>query len=139
MGENVELGPLHPVQGTKFLLDNWKYTREGSAEHVIKVIEKNPTSGVYVDGQIVCGAVANANGTLGMLHTDNNFRRAGYAQLCMRFLLKEMAQAGLIPVSSARATNARSCRLHDKLGMNCTHETDYIINMSNAEERVSDH
>ncbi len=132
--EDIEIRPLDKNSGAKFLLDNWKYTKEGSMEYVQKVLEKNnPSAGVYINGELACGALVNVHGLIGLLYTDIHYRRMGLAQLCMRYLFKEMAKAGLVPTSSAQAKNYKSCNFHEKLSMAITHETDYVYHTPYAE------
>lgn len=134
---NIELRPLEVVNGSKFLLDNWKYTRNGSIDHVQTVLKKNPSVGIFVDGNLACGALVNVHGLLGLLYTGANYRRHGFAQMCARYLSKEMAKLGMVPCSSSQSKNVKSVNFHEKLGMKITHETAYILHTPYTEERTA--
>ncbi|CAL8074496.1 unnamed protein product [Orchesella dallaii] len=137
LNEGIEIRPLDKTAGAKFLLDNWKYTKDGTPEYVQKVIEKNPSAGVFVDGKLACGALVNVHGLIGLLYTDNHYRRMGLAQLCMRFLFKEMARMGQVPCSTSQSKNDKSCNFHKKLGMIITHETDYVFHTPYSEAKFN--
>ncbi|ODM95765.1 hypothetical protein Ocin01_10913 [Orchesella cincta] len=137
LNDGIEIRPLDKTIGAKFLLDNWKYTKDGTPEYVQKVLDKNPSAGVFVDGKLACGALVNVHGLIGLLYTDNHYRRMGLAQLCMRFLFKEMAKIGQVPCSTSQSKNDKSTNFHEKLGMVVTHETDYIFHIPYSEAKFN--
>lgn len=127
LDENVELRPLDGDSDAKFLTENWKYTKPGTLEHVKTVLNYNPSAGVFVNGKLVCGALVNFHGMFGLLYTDPAYRRHGFAQICAKYLCKEMAKRGMVPCSSGQRKNYNSINFHKKLGMKLTHETNYIL------------
>lgn len=105
-------------------------------DHVQTVLQKNPSAGVFVDGQLACGALVNVHGLIGLLYTGESYRRLGLAQVCARYLSKEMAKLGMVPCSSSQSRNIKSVNFHEKLGMKMTHETAYIYHVPYSEEKM---
>jgi len=117
---------LDLTQGVPFILKEWKYSSVELADYLKHVISHNDTMGIYASNQLVCGAATHVNGIIGMLNTKEGFRRKGYAQMCMRSLMKRLAEKELIPCSAAEICNPASVKLHEKLGMKISHTVDYI-------------
>lgn len=127
MDKNVELRPLDESTGAKFLTNNWDSSKPGTMDYVQTVLKINPSAGVFVNGKLVCGALVNIHGMLGLLHTHQEYRRYGFALICGKFIFKEMAKLDMVPCSSAQRKNIKSVNFHKKLGMKLTHETNYIL------------
>jgi hypothetical protein len=101
-GSTIELKSLNldSINGAKFLVDNWPFAKSGSLSYVRKLIERNPSSGVYINGKLVSGAAMNGSGMITMLYTLPDFRLKGYAQLCMNYCAESLLKENLIPVSA---------------------------------------
>lgn len=63
---------------------NWEYRSDGSLEMIQKMIgiseAKGGCVGLCVDGTLVSWILHYLDGSLGMLFTDENYRRNGYAE-----------------------------------------------------------
>jgi hypothetical protein len=63
---------------------NWEYRSDGSLEMIQKMIgiseAKGGCVGLCVDGTLVSWILRYLDGSLGMLFTDENYRRNGYAE-----------------------------------------------------------
>jgi GNAT superfamily N-acetyltransferase len=116
-------------EGLDFFLSTWKYNRLGSDKYLAKIISKHISGGVYENGNPVAGCAMNGHGLIGVLNTEKSSRRKGYGSLCMKFLLKEMAINGYVPVSTAMQTNHSAVVLHEKLGLKFSHECDFIFHV----------
>jgi predicted GNAT family acetyltransferase len=78
-------------QGIPFLMDEWKYSVQGSDKYLTKIIQHNESAGIYVKDELVCGVTTHVNGLIGMLNTKETYRRKGYAQICMKTLIRNLA------------------------------------------------
>jgi len=116
--------------GLEFMFKNWKYSEEKTKDYLARILQKLPSGGVYIDERIVSGVVQNSNGVIGMLFTRPEERNKGYGVSVMRYLIKEIFQAGLSPCSVAEMRNIASQKLHEKVGMQKSHEVDYIWYMN---------
>jgi len=108
------------------MLKKWKYSVDGTRDYMTRILQKVPSGGVYVDERIVSGVLQNSNGVIGMLFTYRGERNKGYGVRAMRFLIKEIFQAGQSLCSVAEMKNIASQKLHEKVGMQKSHEVDYI-------------
>jgi len=125
----VEVKPLtvDADGGLELLLKGWKYTRPGTAEFLQDVIENGLTSGVFVNGDPVCGVIENRSGLLGMLFTAKDHRNKGYAQICTQYLMKQLGNNGFVVASAVECRNIPSSAFHLKAGMIEAHLCDYIM------------
>lgn len=112
--------------GIEFILNSWKYAKEGSRSVVTRQIEKCESGSVYVDNNLVCGVLLAGFGLLSMLFTDKDHRQKGYAKLCMRFAFKELAKNGLVPALTVESRNISSLTFHEKLGCKIAARVDWI-------------
>ncbi|XP_021948945.1 uncharacterized protein LOC110846484 isoform X2 [Folsomia candida] len=126
VGSTIEVKPLDVNDGAKFLVENWPFARTGSHAYVRKLIERNCSSGVYVDNRLVCGAALNGSGMITMLHTLPEFRHKGYATLCMNYFVQTLFKDNLIPCCTVETTNIASISLQRKIGLQVSHDVSYI-------------
>jgi len=117
---------LDVEKGTEFLLRHWKHSRAGTRNYLQVLISRHDTLGIYIENNPVCALITHINGTMGMLNTADEFRRKGYAQICMKALIKDLAQNGFVPCSAVEVPNNVSQALHQKIGMKASHIVDYI-------------
>lgn len=71
---DVLVKSLDKTQGLKFLLETWKYAALGADRYLTRIIDKNISSGVYCNGEIVSAAVINSHGLIGVLNTSLEHR-----------------------------------------------------------------
>lgn len=114
--------------GAEFITSLWKYTAPGTLEFAKDMIQKLPSSGVYINNsQVVSGAMTHPHFNIGMLATNPNYRGKGYALICMKALIKNLAEEGYIPCSAVEVKNEASNKFHLKCGMKLFRTCDYIL------------
>lgn len=87
---------------------------------------RNGSSGVFIDGKLVAGALQNGSGMISMLNTLPSFRHKGYAQLCMDYFVQYLLKDNLIPCCTVEMSNTASLALQRKIGLKPSHEAFYI-------------
>jgi hypothetical protein len=129
--DELELRSLAGDEGLHFLLRRWKYTKPGTEAYLRRILEKNPTSGLYSKkkASFVSGIMTNSNGLMGMLSTEPSERNKGHASIVMRHLIKQIATDGLAPGSAVEQKNIASANFHKKVGMRFSHEADYVFHV----------
>lgn len=119
---NIRLGPLDLITGTPFIADNWEKCTNPlkTTEMVKKSIEKGTSGGLYLTEngieKLVCGAVVSGAGTLAMLWTHVDYRRRGYAALCIRYIFRVMVKQGMYPCLVADLVNKAAMKMYDRMG-----------------------
>lgn len=115
--------------GARFLTSHWKYAKQGSIEYTSEAIRRNPSAGIYIDGKPASGVMTHADTMIGMLTTDAKHRNKGYALICMRTLIRDLAREGYIPSSGVEQDNEVSKKFHAKCGMSLSHKCDFIFHL----------
>ena len=128
-GVLVRVEQLDTDAGVEFIAGNWAYTGEGTRKYVRTMIEKHPSTSVYVNGQAVSEAISHADLLVGMLATNPAYRNKGYAVVAMKNHLRKLAMEGYVPASCVESRNDASNRFHQKVGMVVSHSTVDINNL----------
>jgi len=123
---DVEIKPMEVVEGATFLRDHWKFATVGTLPYVLKLIQRNGSAGVFVDGKLVGGVTMNGSGMMTMLHTMNEYRHNGFAQMVMKYFIKILSAKNIMPCCTVEASNAPSIALQKKIGLKFSHETYYF-------------
>ncbi|XP_021951575.1 uncharacterized protein LOC110848627 isoform X2 [Folsomia candida] len=122
---NIQTKQLDVGHGVEFFMKNTPNAK--SEERIRSMITNSVSIGAYKEGGIVvAAALLSHRGQVGPLLTAQDHRRNGYGLTCMIELLKEMKNQGFQGASSVVKDNVKSIRLHEKLGMTMTHESDWI-------------
>jgi predicted GNAT family acetyltransferase len=117
---------MEPAEGASFLCSHWKFAKSQSYDYVVKLIERNGSAGVFVDGQIVAGITMNGSGMMTMLHTLEEHRNKGYAQMAMKYLIKILSSQNVVPCCTVESSNAPSIALQHKIGLKFSHQAYYF-------------
>jgi len=115
-GGTVELAPLR-VEHCGAVDNTWKYRSATSLQRVEKMVQRGPTSGVFVQGELVSWALTYDDGAIGMLYTVEKQRGHGYAALAAAALAQQHSQMRVAaPFCFIAHYNDESKRLFDRLG-----------------------
>jgi len=120
------VSPLDPHSACEFFSRTWKYSLPTSKEAIKELLRLNPSCGVFVDGELVCGEFVNGVGYMGMLFTLEEHRGRGYAKIVTTTLINSAIDHGMVPACAIEMKNIGSQRFHEKLGMRCSHLVDLI-------------
>src|SRR5271154_647072 len=123
----VVTSSLDADSGLDFIVDNWKYKKDGTRAYTKEILDKFLSSGVYVDGVPAAAIIVNWNGFLGMLYSGKEFRGKGYAKMCTLHLMKQLGLKGYHIASGVECNNKPPNRFHESLGFLKSHVCDDIL------------
>jgi len=116
--------------GGDFFNRTWQYAKYNSLTYLRRILERNPSSGVYLNGSTIpiTGMALNGLGLLSMLYTEPEYRNKGYAKITTQNLIKEVRKRKLIACSFVDSDNSISRAFHDSIGMKAICQVYFIIN-----------
>jgi len=103
--------------GKEFLVTTWRHTDEGTGKILEHLLKRTISAGIYIGGKPVAGVIQNTMGYLGMLYTLPEYRKKGYAKICMLHAMKEIAKQGFIPATFVETFNTTSHAFQLSLGL----------------------
>ncbi|RZC34221.1 CKS, FR47, and/or Acetyltransf 1 domain containing protein [Asbolus verrucosus] len=114
---DVHVKKLDPSLGEQ-INSVWPHKFPGSEGFVSDLIEINGGYGLFLKGsdEPVAWVLKHCFGQVGMLQTDDNHKRKGYASLVLKALAKEMGGEGLWPFGTVLADNSASVGMFQRLG-----------------------
>lgn len=135
--KEAKVNSLNSEEGVNLIHDNWVYAKEGTKTYVRRILEHNPSCGLFIstDGKLikkyapVSGVVTTANGFLGMLFTAKKWRNHHFGTIVMKSLMQDLINKGFIPCSVVEEHNKISKKFHEKLGMKISHCVDFVYNI----------
>lgn len=94
------------------------YSKETSVENIAREIELFPSAGVFLKAtdELVAWMMFYPPNGMSRLHTQEIYRRKGYASLAIRYLSKRCAQAGFLPKVNVISGDVAPTGLYKKLG-----------------------
>nr|XP_018916227.1 PREDICTED: uncharacterized protein LOC109043477 [Bemisia tabaci] len=123
----VHVAPLDPAFSSE-IQSKWVHTFRGAAGHVEALIDNNFGLGVYLrDTNELCAWVlCNQYSGLGILHTRQEHRRKGYAQIMCHAMNEQLLRSGLLPQANVLASNPPSLKLFRELRFEACPDFFYI-------------
>ncbi|CAG7785887.1 unnamed protein product [Allacma fusca] len=121
-----ELKPINNKEGVDFIGTNWKYANENTPDYVEKSLSRGISSGVYINGKIVAGALVTPDGLTGMLYCLKEFRGKGYGRIVMNQVMKEGAESQHIPCCCVEVRNEVSKAFQVKIGFKLAARVNYV-------------
>ncbi|MCR5648246.1 MAG: GNAT family N-acetyltransferase [Oscillospiraceae bacterium] len=89
----------------------------GLDEEVREAFERPDFLGGYLDGELVGYIGVHGEGSMGMLHVFEPYRRRGYAEAIYGTLINDQLRKGRVPYAQIIEDNAASLALQRKLGL----------------------
>eukprot|EP00578_Thalassiosira_sp_NH16_P031218 CAMPEP_0181080420 /NCGR_PEP_ID=MMETSP1071-20121207/2558_1 /TAXON_ID=35127 /ORGANISM="Thalassiosira sp., Strain NH16" /LENGTH=355 /DNA_ID=CAMNT_0023161897 /DNA_START=55 /DNA_END=1119 /DNA_ORIENTATION=- len=141
--KGVSIRPLCQ-ENAQLINERWEYRSDSSLTMIRKMIQISEDAfggcvGLFVDNRLVSWICRYLNGTLGMLFTESEFRKKGYARLVVAAAVSDcyqkMAQRdGSMPTRTADGrmvsyivdSNGASQRLYQKLGWKRVADADWV-------------
>lgn len=77
--------------------------------------------------EIFSYAVLNDHTGIGALTTIEKFKRKGYAEVVTKYVAKEIASRGIVPLAFIQDQNVKSINLFRKLGFKRSGSSNWII------------
>jgi ribosomal protein S18 acetylase RimI-like enzyme len=113
-------------EDVKLVTANWKFSREETDKELIDLIDKIASTGIYIDSELISWMLLNQIGTMSALHTMEQHRGKGYAEIVARNVTKAAKEIGLIPSVEMEPYNTSSFRLFSKIGYEFAFESEWI-------------
>lgn len=105
---------------------HYAYRHSGSLEKIRTCIQHRPSSGIYIDGQLVCWLLVHEDESLGIMYTLEEHRRKGYALDVSLDLVDKQLKAGKTPFLQIREDNNLSPGLALKCGLRPEGQCDWF-------------
>ena len=96
-------------------------------EDVVDMLARHPSAAVYIDGEPICWCLLHLDKSLGMLYTEPQYRRQGYALEVMTALCNKVIAQGDIPYAYIVCDNIASQNLATKYNMQRVKRADYFM------------
>ena len=119
-----DIRPMSPAYA-KQISDGTHY--HAPIEDIIDVLARHPSAAVYVDGKPVCWCLLHLEKSLGMLYTEPEHRRKGYALEVMTALCNKVIAKGDIPYAYIVCDNIASLSLAEKYNLQRHKRADYFM------------
>lgn len=94
---------------------------------VVEVISRHPSAAIYIDGKPICWCLLHLEKSLGMLYTEPQYRRRGYALEVMTALTNKVISRGDIPYAYIICDNVASQALAPKYNLQRVKRADYFM------------
>jgi hypothetical protein len=111
----MSVGPLS-LEHAALVDSKWTYHAPHTLSIMQHIIACGNSYAVFIDGQPVSWALRTAYGSIGMLHTLEDFRRRGYAAVAVRGLASKIIENGGVPFCHIVEGNSSSLALFHSLG-----------------------
>lgn len=95
-------------------------------EEVVDVLSRHPSAAIYVDGKPICWCLLHLEKSLGMLYTEPEHRRKGYALEVMTALCNMVIAQGDVPYAYIVTDNVASQNLAAKYNLERVRPADYF-------------
>ena len=119
-----EIRPMLPQFAQK-ISDGTHY--HAPIEDVVDYLLRHPSAAIYVDGRPICWCLLHLEKSLGMLYTEPEHRRKGYALEVMTALCNMVIAKGDVPYAYIVCDNVASQNLALKYNLERVKRADYFL------------
>jgi hypothetical protein len=113
---------------------NWKFgnSDDDTAQHLRDQIEHSVSAGIFLNNEthkeddLACWVISMPTGTINALHTRNDCRRKGYAELAMKYICLNLAKQDIFPLVEIEPESLASKTLMAKLGFELVFDAAWI-------------
>lgn len=116
------------VDFAEYVRDRWPHGQGGdwSLEYIQRCIEERLSWAIYVDDLPVSFALQHGDGTMGVLHTEPEYRRQGMATSINIEMMNDLTKRGETPYCYILRDNTPSQKLADRLGLTRIDEVSWM-------------
>ncbi len=104
------------INDAEYLYEHSMYQGVTSPEYIRDRIQSGPSAGIHSSGKLVAWAMTHDDSAIGFLNVLEAYRRKGYANELMIYLIHQLRQHGRIPFAHIEDANIRSINLVMKVG-----------------------
>lgn len=119
-----EIGDMLPQFAQK-VSDGTHY--HAPIEDIVDCLARHPSAAIYVDGKPICWCLLHLDKSLGMLYTEPEHRRKGYALEVMTALCNKVIAQGDVPYAYIVVDNVASQNLAEKYNLERVKRADYFM------------
>lgn len=94
---------------------------------IVECLVRHPSAAIYLNGEPVCWCLLHLDKTLGMLYTEPQHRRKGYALEVMTALTNKVIAQGDVPYAYIVVDNVPSQNLAAKYNLERVKRADYFM------------
>ena len=94
---------------------------------VLDFLTRHPSAAIYIDGKPICWCLLHLEKSLGLLYTEPEYRRKGYALEVMTALCNMVIAKGDIPYAYIVCDNVASQNLAAKYNLQRVKNADYFM------------
>ncbi|MGD0230586.1 MAG: GNAT family N-acetyltransferase [Syntrophorhabdales bacterium] len=109
------IAPLSPADAN-YIFENSTYQMVTRPEFIRGRIEGGPSAGVRDSGKLVAWLMTQDDGSIGVLHVLEEYRKKGYARDLTVYLVLKLRERGKIPFVHIEEENIKSMNLALKIG-----------------------
>ena len=102
--------------GSNFICDNSRFKGDKSLQRIEQDILKRPSSGVYINKELVSWVLVHNDNSMGIMYTKKEHRNKNYALEVTIDLAKKILESGKIPFLHIIDSNKMSPSLASKAG-----------------------
>jgi ribosomal protein S18 acetylase RimI-like enzyme len=113
--DEVQVLPLLE-EDAQFIYENSLYKEFTSPRYIREQIRKGPSGGIYQEGKLVAWGMTHDDGSIGITHVLQDYRRRGYAHALTLFLVNRVCEQGRIPYLHIEETNTDAMNVVIGLG-----------------------
>ncbi len=110
-----DIGPLS-LDDADYIFEHSIYKNVTRPDYIRGRIEGGPSAGVRESGKLVAWLMTQDDGSMGVLHVLDDYRRKGYAYDLTGYLVARLREQGRIPFVQVEDTNTKSMSLVLKEG-----------------------
>jgi 8-oxo-dGTP diphosphatase len=104
------------INDAEYLYEHSMYQGVTSPEYIRDRIQSGPSAGIHSSGKLVAWAMTHDDSAIGFLNVVEAYRRKGYANELMIYLIHQLRQHGRIPFAHIEDANIRSINMAMKVG-----------------------
>ena len=104
------------IKDAEFIDENYNYRNSHTIHEIKDAISNRPSSGIYIDGKLVCWVLIHEDDSLGFMYTMDEHRGKGFALDVSLDISKKIIDKGKIPFLQIVSSNPMSPGLARKTG-----------------------
>lgn len=109
-----------------YLFAHYLYKKYSSRDYIRERLEKGISAGIMINKQLVSWGLTHDDNSIGMIHTLDNFRRKGYAEVVLRSLIQKKRELKRTVFLNTEPENVNPQYLVKKLGFQFDRITHWL-------------
>lgn len=115
IGEGYDIRCL-VADDVSYIYDNYEYKSYTTTDYLLDRIEGDLAFGITYHGQLVAWGMTHDEGSIGVIHVMEDFRRRSFGKIISKILTYEKLKKGEVPFMHIEHDNVASLRMAESLG-----------------------